>query len=155
MPTARRGAFEHAAVLDEHRSIRAAVEALRTHTRVPAPTGRAQWLARLARDVEALAALLRPHFVREEEEAGLFEVIETARPESASECARLRAEHGALLDRLATIERKLGVPRHTARSAEALSAAIRWLVLDLSRHEAAENALLVNAMEGEEVGALD
>lgn len=155
MTTARQVSAGPEAVLDEHRSIRAAAEAMRAHLRAPAPAGRAAWLERLGTDLEELAGLLRPHFVREEAEAGMFAQIETARPESVHECARLRAQHAVLLDGLAAVERKVHARRHDARSIESLRTAIRGLLSDLSHHEASENALLLHAMEGEEIGALD
>lgn len=153
--TTRHAAAETADVLDEHRSIHAAAEALRSHVRVPGPAARVTWLKRLGQDLDALAGLLRPHFAREEAEAGMFEVIETAQPESHHECSRLRAQHAALLEALAAVERKVHARRHDSRSVESLRSAIRALLSDLSYHEAAENALLLHAMEGEEVGALD
>lgn len=153
--TARRDAVEPAAILDEHRTIHAAVEALRAHMRAPIPVDRANWLKRLAEDLDALSGLLRPHFTREEEAAGLFEIIETAQPESVRQCTVLRAQHGALLDRLGALEQKLNAPPHDAKSVETLLAGIRALLAALSRHEAAENVLLLRTMEGEEVGAPD
>jgi hypothetical protein len=155
MITARPVPAESAAVLDEHRSIRAAIEALRVHLRVPSPSARAAWLARLDDDLGGLAALLRPHFEREEGEAGLFVAIEAAQPEFVNECARLRAQHGSLLEGLAAVERKIRARRHDARSVEGLRSAIRALLSDLSHHEASENALLLSAIEGQEVGTLD
>ena len=155
MTTARSTSAEPEAVLDEHRSIRASAEGLRAHLRAPSAAARAAWLDRLGDDLEALAGLLRPHFAREEDDGGMFAVIETARPESARECARLRAQHAGLLEGLAAVERKVRARRHDARSIEGLRTAIRALLSDLSHHEASENALLLHVMEGEEVGALD
>lgn len=154
LPAPRSATVEPGTILDEHRAIHAAVDALRAHIRRPAPAGRARWLKRLVEDLEALGGLLRPHFAREDA-TGMFERIEAALPESSHECARLRGQHGGLLDRLATLERKLQATRHDAKSVETVHGGIQTLLADLSAHEAAENALLLRAMEGEEVGALD
>ena len=143
-----------AAVLADHRAIRAAIQALQADVRLPPPSGRARWLRRLSDDTRALAELLRPHFEREEAE-GLFEAIEEREPAAARECAQLRSEHGALLDRLTALEHTLQAPLQVAAGAEEMRRAILGLLTDLGRHEASENALLVRAMEGEEVGALD
>jgi hypothetical protein len=143
-----------AGFLDEHRAIQAAVQALQAHVLLPAPFPRPDWLRRLAEDLDALAGLLRPHFAREVAD-GMFDAIVEAEPGSAAECARLRGQHDALLDRLAALEQRLPAPRPDAKSVEEMRHEVGAMLADLARHEAAENALLVHAMEGQEVGAVD
>lgn len=154
MPTKRFDDADPAVILGEHRAIRATAEALEAHIRGPVPSPRAHWLKRLAEEFDALAGLLRPHFAREEA-GGMFDAMEARDPGSARECARLRDQHGTLLDRLVALERRLHAPRPDAKSVEVLRRGIRGLLADLAGHEEAENALLVRVMEGEEVGAPD
>ena len=139
--------------LDEHRAIRAAVQGLQTHLRVPDPARRDHWRRQLAEDLEALAGLLRPHFAREEVD-GMFDAIVEAEPGSSLECARLRAQHGTLLDTVAAIRQRLQAPGRE-ESLEELRPAVRALIADLARHEAAEDALLIRTMEGDEIRAAD
>lgn len=151
MPLARRSTD----VLREHSALREGIAALDGHLagRVTAAR-RGPWTRRLASDLDALADRLRLHF-RREEKAGLFDDIEAALPESAHACARLRSEHHTLLERLAAVQAELAAPRPTLRSLQTLRRSVRALLADLAHHEEAENALLLSAVEGEEIGALD
>lgn len=143
------------AILDEHRALRANVEALRALlAKRPAATRQAAWSRRVAADFSTLAQSLRLHFAREEA-VGLFEDIEEALPESIHACARLRSEHHSLVERLGSLQEVLGAPRSARQSLEAERQLALALLADLARHEEKENELLVRAMEGEEIGALD
>lgn len=151
MPRTRRSAD----VLREHSALRARVATLDAHLAGPlTSTRRAPWMRRLASDLDKLAGRLRLHF-RREEKAGLFDDIEAALPECAHACARLRSEHSTLLERLAAVQAELTAPRPTVRSLQTLRRSVRALLADLAHHEETENALLLDAVEGEEIGALD
>jgi hypothetical protein len=154
MTTTRRKDVGPAVFLGEHRAILAAVLSLKAHIRGPDPARHDQWIRRLAADLEVLAGLLRPHFAREEEQ-GMFDAIVQAEPAAIKECARLRGQHGAILEHLSAIARKLEASRHDPGSVEMLRRETRAMLADLARHEAAEDGLLVRVMEGEEVAAAD
>lgn len=152
--TMRRQEIDPRGLLNEHRAIQAAARSLRSHLRIRDPLRGDHWVRRLGEELDVLAGLLRPHFEREEA-GGMFDAIVKAEPRFAGECARLRRQHAAMLDRLAALERRLVPSRSVTRDVDALRCQTRELLDDLAHHEESENALLVGAMEGEEVGAAD
>lgn len=97
----------------------------------------------VAARLDALRGPLWAHF-EEEERAGLFEQIETAAPEHASSCDRLRREHESLLQRLDALRGTSPVERR----GPSWSSEVRGFVHDLTAHEARESDLLGRTLDG-------
>jgi iron-sulfur cluster repair protein YtfE (RIC family) len=105
------------------------------------------WLMDLSSCLETLRPQLEAHFAHEEA-GGLFEEIEEAMPESASLCARLSGEHGALVAKVESLCAESGQAPADDEAVEALVGRCGLLLKELANHEALEDDLLFRALEG-------
>ncbi len=136
VPRAARNAF------DEHRTLRsllAQVESAFTRSAPRAGSGPDVVAARL----DTLRGPLGAHF-EEEERSHLFEDIEERAPDQAPACARLRAEHAALLRRLDFLR----AARPEDRRRETWAREVRAFLADMNGHESREADLLTRTLDG-------
>jgi hypothetical protein len=132
-------------VLEDHRRMHKSIETLRSVVR----TGRT--LAGAPRgEVAALVMDLRRrlgHHFAAEEEGGLFEQIERSTPGSAESCARLRAQHAAILNGLDRTRNALPAQPATSAALESWAASMRAVLAEVKDHEEREDALLLAGLE--------
>lgn len=139
--------------LEEHRSLHAALERLRLALVSRPPWQPAVFWAPIASQLADLLRRLEAHFVAEEE-GGLFEQIRQTAPDSSGACARLLAEHGALLHRLERLRAEAEAGPADAAALAAWREGLFALLADLNGHEERENELLLYSLDGV-VGAPD
>lgn len=108
--------------------------------------GAADGAARVSR-LAALDALLEEHFAREEAPGGLDALVEGAAPRLIEKVASLRREHREILARIRTIQRLLAGPPGSGDGPA--TAEIEKLCRTLRAHEAAENGMLLDALDVE------
>jgi iron-sulfur cluster repair protein YtfE (RIC family) len=131
-------------VLDDHRRMRDAIIALEAIVRTGSDVGRRRGV--VAALVVAFGHELARHFVAEEE-GGLFEQLEREAPETAAACARLRAQHVAILEELDRLRESLPPARAPRTDKESWTAAVRGLVALVREHERCEDELLLDTVE--------
>ena len=133
-------------VLEDHRRMNESIAALESIVR----TGRT--LAGAPRgEVAALVTDLRRRLGRHfaaEEEGGLFQQIERSVPDAAASCARLRAQHAAILTALDRSRSALPPQPAASTALESWAASLRAVVAEVKDHEEREDALLLAALEG-------
>lgn len=137
--------FTHS-VLEDHRRMNESIAALESIVRTArtlagAPRGRVAGL------VTDLRRRIGRHFAAEEE-GGLFEQIERNAPEAAESCARLRAQHAAILTALDRSLTELPPQRASSATLESWAASARAVLVEVKSHEELEDALLLAALEG-------
>ena len=98
----------------------------------------------LCRHATDLAAVLKSHFEREEQDGYFDEIIEQA-PRTSREVAALEAEHTELLDRLTQLAGRLSKAVDSAADCTRLSREFRDFLSDCRGHEERENALIQDA----------
>jgi hypothetical protein len=131
-------------ILDDHRHMHDAVVALESIVSTASDVARRRGV------VAALVVGLRHELARHfgaEEEGGLFEQIETDAPEAAAACARLRAQHAAILDELDRLRDSLPEARAPRADAEDWAASARGLLALVRDHERREDELLLDTLE--------
>ena len=132
------------AIVEEHKRLHGFVARLESFDWRAAPPS--DGVAELAACLHELVPLLEAHFVSEEQ-GGLFEEIQEAWPNSAHQCAHLRAEHGGLLARFERLRVEAESGTASAHVLADLVARTRAVCRDLARHEDAENELLCRALD--------
>ena len=133
-------------VLEDHRRMNQTIVALESivrtaRTLADAPRGRVAGL------VADLRRRTSRHFAGEEE-GGLFEQIEHSAPDAAASCARLRAQHAAILAALDRSRSELPQRPATSAALERWAASVRGVLAELKDHEEREDALLLAALDG-------
>jgi iron-sulfur cluster repair protein YtfE (RIC family) len=142
----------------EHAELRARVKNLRgllaEAVRKQAGPEKLKWAATLSEQLEALHEMLVLHF-REEESAGLPDVLYESSPHIADSVATLRREHEGILAALCVVIDEI---RRLARGEEGADAHVRHSVAGvirrISRHEEMETGL-IQRMYLEDLGGGD
>ena len=136
-------------VEDSHRRIRSDLEVLEKRDD----------LAQIGDAVDDLPGLLKEHFREEEKTGGLFDEIQSLRPEVGPRLDLLRQEHRDILQALKSLQRQLGEVEEMARRGElqGLHDDIRvgkatFLQL-LHRHERTESSLVADTYYMEDGGS--
>lgn len=125
--------------LAEHKALRALVEDIErasTETRAAADEVKPR--------LDALREKLAVHFAAEERAGGLFDQVQQEAAEQAHECQVLRDQHSELLHRLD----ELLQADASARSRPEWAHDVRAILDELGRHEARENELLTQVLDG-------
>jgi hemerythrin HHE cation binding domain-containing protein len=133
-------------VLEDHRRMNESIAALESIVRTArtlagAPRGRVAGL------VTDLRRRIGRHFAAEEE-GGLFEQIERSAPDAAEHCARLRAQHAAILTALDRSRTELPPQPAASAALESWAASLRAVLAEVKAHEEREDALLLTALDG-------
>ena len=134
-------------VLDEHQQIHFFLQLLARSMQNLEPAGTdAEFLRRIAAQIEGLRERLDEHFAVEEE-GGLFRALADLVPESRSEVQALASEHGHILEMLemARIRAEYG----PASEGHILRAELESFLATIGEHERREEALLQRALERE------
>lgn len=134
-------------VLEEHKVLHGYLDKMEAAlSALPPPGETSSWLGGLASLLQDLLPLLKAHFALEED-GGFFEEIEEAWPHTARACARLREEHGTLLERFERLRAETEAGPSGEEALQALVAHARSLLKDLAHHEETENDLLFRSLD--------
>jgi len=137
-----------AAVMEEHRHLRGAVDELADvafHT-PPVAEGHA-WCGDVASRLHDLGARLQRHFRGEEEEDGLYPQLARAMPDAAGQIQRLQEQHQRLLAICRALAEVAGTTPLDGEAFCRLTARIGALLAELASHEANESDLMLRVAQ--------
>jgi len=148
MTDASTSAERSESILAQHKQLRVALDELNALLQsAPQIEATAGWLSKLAARLHDLLPVLAAHF-EHEERSGLFAEIQAAWPETATTCARLLAEHKALLEGLEGVRVSTAAGPTAVQTLPELMGRGQALMRTLATHEEAENELLVRVLDG-------
>jgi len=139
--------------IDTHRQCMRIVSEVETCLDRP-PDRDGRWLGELREKLPALADVLRGHFIDEEREY-LYTELPAQKPRFADRLAKLKSEHGSILEAVDEAISKAGrVEGGEVHELRELNACVQLVVATIRRHEAEENEIVLRAY-WHDVGAGD
>ena len=107
---------------------------------------------RIQTKIRALVPLLEMHFEREERPGGMFDKVRAQDPRQSGEIVSLRKDHLALVETALSLVERANETARGSLPADGFLSEVHEFIIHLRRHEAREDALLIDAHYHEEGG---